>query len=569
MIYRLRIKDFAIIDTIDIQLSSGFNALTGETGAGKSIIIDALGLLLGERASQEFIRTGKNTSLVEGEFDISNNKSVAAILENHGWQVSEELIIGRELSRSGKSHAFLNGRMVPVSFLQKIGTHLVDIHGQHDHQSLFSSHVQREFLDQYGKHGSLLSKVSDAYAQYRDLELEIRNVEKTSIERARQIDLLQYQLTEIDQAKIADPSEYENLLQEKNRLLHAEKLANVSQHAYHEMFEDENSIFDRMSTIRTQLEELIPFDADLGTWVSKLEEVSLQFQEIAESCRDYYQGIEYDPGRLDSLESRLETLHILQRKYGPKLEDVLTFFESATKELDRLKSREKDSHDLQNRLSIVEKKLVDLSSRLSEKRKQIATDLETRVISLLKKLGMPKIRFAVTFSADPVETRTSDGYISDRYTTNGSDSFEFLISPNPDEDLKPLNKIASGGEISRIMLALKNLIAAHDRIPSMVFDEIDQGIGGPTAEVVGQVMKSVANHRQILCVTHLAQIAFQADNHLFVQKSTRNKKTLVTVKDLRDSERVEELARMMGGIKSSEEIRRYAKQMLHESRKKK
>ncbi|OGL41139.1 MAG: DNA repair protein RecN, partial [Candidatus Schekmanbacteria bacterium RBG_13_48_7] len=529
MINRLRIRDFAIIDSLDIGFSPGFNALTGETGAGKSIIIDAISLLLGERASQELIRTGKKSSLVEGEFIISKNDSVLNILKENGWEICDDLIIGREISRSGKSQAFLNGRMIPISFLQRIGRYLVDIHGQHDHQSLLSSQIQRDFLDQYGGLESLRYKVAEAHFEYRRLEIELRNLEKSKIERARQLDLIQYELSEIEQSKISDPTEYEILLQERDRLIHAEKLTNTTKQAYIELFEGENSIFDRISVTRTQLNELTKFDSTIKDWVTKLEELSIQFQEIADSCRDYNDRIEFDPERIQSLETRIETLRSLQRKYGPTLTDVLTFYEKIKTELKHLVSDEKESQNFQNQMISVEKKLLDTATKLSEERKTASLTLKTEIESLLKKLGMPKTLFEVEFQPKPDPLRTSEGYLSEHITSTGFDLLEFRISPNPDELLKPLSKIASGGEISRIMLCLKNLLAVHDQIPSMVFDEIDQGIGGPTAEVVGNVMKSVAKHRQILCITHLAQIAFQADNHLLVEKNTRNQKTIVSV----------------------------------------
>jgi len=562
MINRLRIRDFAIIDTLDIQFAPGFLVLTGETGAGKSIIIDAIALLLGDRASLEVIRSGKDVAFIEGEFNIEHNVQVQGILSENGWESSGELIICREISRSGKSHAFLDGRMVPVSLLNKLGKFLVDIHGQHDHQSLFSTQTQRDILDKYGNLESLTSIVEKNHAGYQKVKNDTINLERTKVERARQIDLIQYQLSEIEQAKISDPEEMDLLVRERDRLLHAGKLALTTQQASHELFEGENSVFDKVSAVKNQLTELVQYDSDLEKWVEKLDNAAIQLQDTAESCRAYSDSIDNDPDRLEEIELREEILRTLKKKYGPELEDVLDFYEKHKLELEKLISIEADNNDLLNRLTRTEKILADTSAELSEKRKKTSSKLEPRIEELLNKLGMPKSRFKVAFGSDPEPVHSSDGFLSEQYTSHGYDSIEFRISTNPDENYKPLNKIVSGGELSRIMLALKSLLADHDSIPSMVFDEIDQGIGGPTAEIVGQVIKSVSNNRQVLCITHLAQIAFQADNHLFVEKTTRKSKTTVKITELQKSDRVAELARMMGGIKTSAEIKHYAEKLL-------
>jgi DNA repair protein RecN (Recombination protein N) len=547
MLKELRIRDFALIEELSLELEPGLNVFTGETGAGKSIIIDALALLLGGKAQEEHLRTGANEAQIEGAFALPPDAAVKSLLDDEGieQEEGEYLLLRRRILRQGANKAYVNGVMTPLGTLKTLGNYLVDIHGQHQHQSLSSPERHIDFLDAYAGLQDKVEQFKNLFRQHQKIAKEREELLQGEREKAQRMDLLSFQQQEIAAADL-EAKEEEKLLEERKLLTHAEKLMAAAEEAY-DLLEGDTSEFagtprgqagnvvGMLAQIQNKIGEIVRIDERLNGIKELAESAAIQAKEMAAALRQYRDSLEFDPSRLEEVEARLAEIGKLKRKYGNTIAEILAYQQEINKELAALSHQEERLAELEKEEKELAQLLTTLSQELSSQRKKVAKTLEDKVQEELKYLGMPKTRFVVNFEDNP------------RLSPKGRDKTEFLISPNPGEEPKSLSKIASGGELSRIMLAMKTILAAVDQVPTLVFDEIDQGIGGGKAEIVGQKLCQVANNHQVLCITHLPQIASLADAHFVVAKRISGQRSLTQVDSLRDSERAPELERMLGG----------------------
>jgi DNA repair protein RecN (Recombination protein N) len=563
MLTELLIRNLAIIDEVQVPFRQGFNVLTGETGAGKSIIIHALNFLVGGKSDVDLIRTGAETMLVEAVFDLSKCPQMKAVLEEVGFEPDDEtLILSRELSKAGKSRCRVNGRAATVAMLKQIGKALVDIHGQHEHQSLLEPANHLRFLDAFGSEDlmALKERYTNLYRQLMQVERELTELQRSERERMQRLDLLRYQAEEIDRANLKEGEE-EELLQERQLLANAERIAERVSYAVRQLMDDGGSL-DSLGEAIQALKEIAELDLSLREWHNSLSQAFDTIQEIGFELERYASRIEFDPERLEEVESRLDLLKILKRKYGDSVSAILQYRQQIEQELQRLETSEERLEILQREREQLRRELAETAKALSEARQEIARQLERTVQNHLKALMMERARFKVAIDRlpDPNGLQLPEGTFA--FGRDGIDQVEFLISTNPGEPLKPLAKIASGGEISRTMLALKASLQRTHEIPVLVFDEIDVGIGGKTAEAVGEKLREVSRYAQVLCVTHLPQIAALADWHLQVEKITEGKRTRVIVTPLEYEERVKELARMLSGKQITQASLQHAQELL-------
>ncbi|OGL43391.1 MAG: DNA repair protein RecN [Candidatus Schekmanbacteria bacterium GWA2_38_11] len=574
MLTELSIKNFAIIDNLKISLKPGLNILTGETGAGKSIIIDALNLALGERSSSELIRSGEKAASVESVFEISKNQKIKELLNDIGIKIEagDDLIIKREITETGKSQVYINGERFNVSALSKIGEHLVDIHGQHDHQLLLRRENQLEVVDDYGSLLPLRDEVSSRFLKLQKIDEEISELKKSYGEKAQKQDLLLFQIQEISTANIK-PGEDEESKREKEILKNSLLLTQTVHKACEVIYDSDNSVYSLLSSILPELSRISSIDEKLSPFSKKLGEILTEAKELTSDLRSYADGIDSDPKRLEEISERIDFLNRLKKKYNADLEEILKLKDYKEEELNKLDNSEQEIQKLEASINKLKSELEQLSLDLSQKRKAVAAEIEKKVEKKMKGLKMERARFRINFreglkdngnnpSTSPFNKGGPGGFSEYKFTPKGIDDIEFLISPNSGEELKPLSKIASGGELSRIMLAIKSILAEADRVPVLVFDEIDSGIGGEVAKVVGERLKAVSTARQVLCITHLPQIAGFADAHFKVSKNVIDGRTVAKVEELDSSGRVEEIAKMLGGEKITEISRRHAREML-------
>jgi len=543
VLVELRVSQFALIDELNLKFGPGLNVLSGETGAGKSIVIGAINLLLGERAATDQIRQGEESAYVEGIFECPSAcaAEIRALLEEAGIAAGEALIVARELSRSGRSVGRVNGRTVPVSFLKELGQRLVDVHGQHQHQSLLRPDYHRELLDSFGgeRCAAARRRVESLYRRRQELLAQLSELGVDSAERERRMDILTFQINEIAAAKL-EPDEEERLLKEEKILAHAEKLGRLVAGAYKEIFQGDErggvpSAIDLLAAARGELEEAAQIDEKLDPLVEMLESAAAQIEEVSLELRDYRAAFDYNPAELAAVQSRLELLQALKRKYGPTVAEVIEFGRRAAEELERLRNSEALARELEKEIAAAEEQLREACRELSKRRREAAEQLEPLLADVLRELAMPNARFTVSIS--PLE----------HFTLLGMDSVEFLFSANPGEEVKPLAKIISGGEMSRVMLALKAIFAAQDRIPVLIFDEVDAGIGGAAVQAVAEKLAALAAYHQIICVTHSPQIAVMADHHLRLYKEIAGERTLTRAQHLIGEDRRAEIARMLDG----------------------
>jgi DNA repair protein RecN (Recombination protein N) len=562
MLTELLIRNLAIIDEVQVPFRQGFNVLTGETGAGKSIIIHALNFLVGGKSDVDLIRTGAETMLVEAVFDLSKCPQMKAVLEETGFEPDDEtLILSRELSKTGKSRCRVNGRAATVAMLKQIGKALVDIHGQHEHQSLLEPANHLRFLDAFGSEDlmALKERYTNLYRQLMQVERELTELQRSERERMQRLDLLRYQAEEIDRANLKEGEE-EELLQERQLLANAERIAERVSYAVRQLMDDGGSL-DSLGEAIQALKEIAELDPSLREWHNSLSQAFDTIQEVGFELERYASRIEFDPERLEEVESRLDLLKRLKRKYGDSVSAILQYRQQIEQELQRLETSEERLEILQREREQLRRELAETAKALSEARQEIARQLERTVQNHLKALMMERARFKVAIDRLPDPTDSNyRRHIA--FGRDGIDQVEFLISTNPGEPLKPLAKIASGGEISRTMLALKSKPPTNPRNPCPRFDEIDVGIGGKTAEAVGEKLREVSRYAQVLCVTHLPQIAALADWHLQVEKITEGKRTRVIVTPLEYEERVKELARMLSGKQITQASLQHAQELL-------
>ena len=543
MLIELNVTDYALIEDLRISFSPGLNVLSGETGAGKSIIIGAINLLLGERAAVEQIRQGSEQTLIEGIVRVEPQleAELNVLLEDAGISRDAELLLAREVSRSGRSVARVNGRAVPVSFLKEIGQLLVDLHGQHQHQSLLRQDQHIELLDSFG--GEALAgarkKLSELWRRKVELKKELSAFGEDHAERERRIDLYAYQVKEISEAALR-LGEDEELAEREKLLSNAEKICAAVARIYMELFSGEEegleqSIIDRLGRLSALLAEAADIDRSLEPLQELFATASAQLDEVAHELRDYQTRFDFEPSELVTIQERLNLINTLKRKYGGTIEAVIDFGSDAQKEMERLQNSEAMVAKIEEDLETLAEELEKESTELSRLRKKSAADLEQLIEECLQELALPNARFAVKLDR------------KQNVTVLGFDAVEFLFSANRGEEVKPLAKIISGGEVARVMLALKTALARQDLIPTLIFDEVDSGIGGATIQAVAEKLAELARHHQVMCVTHSPQIASMADSHISLYKEVSGERTLTRAALLGKDEKRQELARMLDG----------------------
>jgi DNA repair protein RecN (Recombination protein N) len=568
MLRLLDINQFALIDQLRIEFHEGLNLLTGETGTGKSIIVDALGLLLGEKGYSEMIRTGSDRSKITGVFEFEENRFLAQIFEEHGleWN-AEELIIRRELNQNGKGRAFVNNQIIPVSFLRGIGPHLVDIHGQSEQQALYNSESQLEFLDANTSVADLLQEVVGFHRQRWQNLQRIQSLERSEQDRLRTLDLLSFQIQDIEKLQLKSDDEDLRLEEEHQLLANADKLYQLSNQAYTDLYEAETSASATLKHASRLLEELKRIDPRCDPLWQQLQSARIAADDVSRSLREYASKIKVDPQRLEWVENRMAEIARLKKKYGSTVSEVLAFCQKSRLELQALEAADETLETLKQEQVRLEQQYWKKAVELSQKRRAAATELEKKVERELAQLAMGKTRFRIALKQ--IES-TRDAKVPEEIavgTARGIDEVQFLLSANPGEDLRPLAKIASGGEISRIMLALKTVRSIDGRGKVLVFDEVDAGIGGQTADVVGQKLKKLSRRNQILCVTHLPQIASYADVHYRLEKRVEKGRTLTRMTQLDEDARVHEIARMISGERTTENVIKHAAELLKSAAK--
>ncbi len=561
MLKELNIKNLAIIDQLRVEFAPGLNVFTGETGAGKSIVVDALSLALGERASVDLIRSGFQEAVVEAAFELTSRIAgdVTMLLSEQGIEMDPggDLIVRRVLSSSGKNKVYINGSLANLTTLAALGANLADIHGQHEHQSLLSLERQMEMLDTFGGLEALRGEVTSEYRRLLDVRKDLAELQEGERDRAQREDLLRYQKNEIEAAQLK-PGEDEELANEQKVMANSEKLAALSSMVDDMLYSSDGSVLTNLKKAIDGLNDVIAIDSSLAGARELCESGRAQIEEAAREVASYHNRGEFDPRRLEQIGDRLDLIQKLKKKYGKTIEEIIEFGAKASDALERM---ERSTEEIENRKSAIQEikfGLTDKAKQLTKKRKAAARDLEKKVEAELNHLGMKKTTFTLKITQEPGGD-TFDGL---KLGPQGADRVEFLISPNAGEDPRPLAKIVSGGELSRIMLALKTILVEGDGIPTLVFDEVDAGIGGAVAEEVGKKLKRVAAKRQVFCITHLPQIASMAGSHYGVAKSVKGDRTSTEVRLLDGQERIGEIARMLGGKTITEATVRHAEEMI-------
>jgi len=542
----LSIKGFAIIDELELPFKPGLTVLTGETGAGKSIIVDALQAVLGEKMDVSVVRAGDSTARVEAAF-----KAPEIDLPD-GFEALDEMIIGREIRREGRGRATINGAMITIPHLKEIGDRMVDLHGQHEHQSLLKTAVHLQALDSFASLVDQRQEFSEIFRELVETREQLDTIEGDKRDRLARLDYLRYVTNELQSAELGLDEE-KKLCDEESILGAAEKLLFTASTALEELYQCEGSAVDTVRRQAGELKQMMETDGRLGEVVELIEGAGVQLEEAGHFLRDYVGTVQDDPHRLQQVHERLAVIATLKKKYGPSMKEVLGTLAEANQELALIQEGETDLETLKSREVELAAQAGKLAFSLSQARKKKALLLESSVQTELQDLAMEKVRFSVAFKEGDM-------------TATGIDEAEFLISPNPGEPLMPLRKVASGGELSRVMLALKKILAGADAVGTLVFDEVDAGIGGRVAAVLGRKLQNIARHHQVLCITHLAPVAACAHHHIIVEKTEEKGRTVVRTRYLEEEERVDELARMMGGIEMSSGIVRSARELLEEAR---
>jgi DNA repair protein RecN (Recombination protein N) len=537
MLRELHIRNFAIVDHLRLTFSDGLNVITGETGAGKSLIVNAIDLILGGRARTEQIRSGSDEARIEAFFEIRDN----AVCDEMGINCDEGLIVKRVITKGGKSRAYLNESMVTVQALSSLGDGLVDLHGQHEHQSLLSPSVQRNIIDKFGRLDPLVKKLGELYSRYQSLSRTIRDSREREREREQRIELLRYQVSEIESAGLRE-GEKEELLKEKAILSNIANLKYLSETAFAILRDEEGSVLEKLAMVTKSVEEINRFDRSSDELLRILKDAEAILQDAGDTLREIKERYDCDPARLDEVESRLALIEGLERKYGGGIAEILSYREKAVKELEGLETEDERLSMMETEMKEVHQLLMQKADELSEKRKKTAGKIERAIKRLLTELAFGHPDFRIDIAEIPV-------------TSTGKDRVEFLFSANPGQQPRPLSRIASGGELSRVMLALKNIFAEVDRVPVLIFDEVDAGVGGMTADYVGQRLKMLSGQHQVICITHLPQIASRADNHICIKKEFGGEGVAVSVKVLNDEERIREIARMLSGSVTDSSLR--------------
>jgi DNA repair protein RecN (Recombination protein N) len=567
MLRFLNIANLAVIDNLQVEFRAGLNVMSGETGSGKSIIIDALGLLLGERASSDMIRSGSDRAFVEGVFEISSNKPLIDLLSEAGIDSDqEELLIRRELGINGRGRIFVNNRTASISLLKTIQPHVIDLHGQGDQQSLLSPDSHMNLLDAFARSTQSRDETSQSYDALTKAVRELENSRKSESERLQALDLVEFQIKEIEQAKLI-ANEDVDLEAERKLLANAEKLANLCHEAYRSLYEDEMSVLTRLGVIQRRLGELSEVDAQFAPHLEQLVSAKHILDDTASFVRDYADGIQASTERLKFVEDRLVELDRLKRKYGQSIGDVIDTKAGLIERRESLLCSEEKAQQLEQELRSMINQYCDTAGHLSELRHSGKRKFERAVVKELADVALEEAQFSVRFN------ETANNQLSDRLLLligldmkgirrTGKEQVEFYFSANPGEEMRPISAVASGGELSRLMLVLKTITAPSMFPRTLIFDEIDAGIGGKVADAVGQRLRRLAETNQVLCVTHQSQIARYADAHFQVSKDFIGGRTITHVAELDRDGRIEELARMIGGAEITPLARKHARELL-------
>jgi DNA repair protein RecN (Recombination protein N) len=565
MLKKLVVKDYALIDSLEVEFSPGLNILTGETGAGKSILIGALGLVLGERADSDSVRSGARAAVVEAEFALSGNKDLLAVFAELELDWSGDLLVRREVASTGKSRAFVNDSPVTLSNLKKIGDALLDMHGQHQHQSLLYEERHLDYLDGFAGTWPDRTAVGKLHQQHNRTASELESLRNREQLTREKLDLHNFQLKEIEAAGLSEGEE-EALEAQRTVLENAERLFSLAEQGYQLLYQQDGSISEQLSVLERSVEEVAGIDPRMEPALKAVSSVNDQIGELARDLRKYRDGISFDPPRLEETRNRLDLIRTLKKKYSGKegtIAAVLAHYVRIKAEVDSVEHGEENIIRLEAMLEGQRRELAKACLALSEKRQTAAKKMAKDVAAQLRDLGMEKAAFKV----EVAQAEGPGGIVRhDKKSLNadgtGVDIVRFLISPNPGEELKPLAKIASGGEISRVMLAIKAILSEADAVPVMVFDEIDSGIGGRIAEAVGLKLKEISSARQVLCITHLPQIACLSQSHYLISKEERGGRTLTSARMLDQEGRIEEIARMLGGSRITETTIKHAREMV-------
>ena len=547
MLSLLHIENIAVIECADISFDAGFNVLTGETGAGKSIVIDAICAILGERAYRDMIRTGTDKALVRGVF---TDVPKLDWFEENGVEHDSEVVIHREIFLDGKNICRVNGTLVSVSILHKLGIQLINIHGQHDSAALFDENNHLVFLDSFAENDELRSDYMNHYELVTSLRKKIQCISMDEGEKLRRMETLRYQIDEISKAEL-EADEDIKLEQRRRILQNAEKLSEGIQSSFACLYgsDDTDGATSLLADAEREIARLSRFTDAYESLREKLADLMYQVQDVAEEVRDIRHDLSYSPEELEDIEARLDVIHRLKRKYGASCADILEYLDSAKKELDEIELADDTMDKLKAKLTKAEAEAMKSALALQENRKKFAQLLSEQILSELAQLDMPRVQFSCEFT----ETEL---------TPNGIDSVVFYMSANAGEALKPLNKVASGGELARIMLAMKNVLAEQDQVATLIFDEVDTGVSGRAAQKVAEKLKKVATNKQVLCVTHLPQLAALASTHFLIDKHEKDGRTYTTVTPLNLEGRKQELARIIGGTSITETTLKSAEEML-------
>ena len=559
MLQLLSISNIALIDDLRVEFDGALNLLTGETGSGKSIIVDALGVLIGGRFTSELLKSGAERGSIEGLFLLAPNPRLEVLLENSGLQNGDELIIRREITATGRNKIFINNQLATQSLLRDLRPFLVDIHGQGDQQTLFDAQTHLELLDSFAGHDALRGEVAEAYETLSRLQRELAALRQDSAEKFQLVDTLQFQIAELERAQLS-LEEDERLEEERRRLSNVEQLTTLCQSSYSRIYEDDDAALARVRQTLKEIEELSEYDAAFREYLEGLESARAVLEDLSFALRDFADKLEFSPARLATIEDRLAELSRLKRKYGGSLETALAHLAQAQDRLRQIETSDEREQQLTAELDTAQQRYLDVARKLHKQRVRAAKLLEKAVEEGIAEVAMENARFEVQVSGDQTDLGLGD--LRGAGARTGIDRVEFYFSANVGEDVKPLARVASGGEASRLMLVLKTVSNASEFPRTIVFDEIDAGIGGRVSEAVGSKLKKLSQTNQVLCVTHQPQIARFADNHLVVQKEAHGGRTLVSVNKLDRAGRVEELARMLTGAEITDSARRHARELL-------
>jgi DNA repair protein RecN (Recombination protein N) len=539
MLRLLRIRNLAVIEAVEVEFESGFNVLTGETGAGKSIVVEAVGLLLGARASADLVRTGESQATIEALFEDDRDGS--------------EILIRREVASSGRSRSFVNGDLATATVLRDLSQRLVEIHGQHEHQTLLDSLSHLPLLDSYAELGTVAERVAGSWRTFRQLRDQLERSRMDGREKTARLELIAFQLGEIEKVKPVS-GEDEELAATKHVLANAERVHRLCEESYAALYDSDDAVLAGLSGVWKRVGELATLDSQFSGYIEAREGIKSQLEDLADFLRKYADGIDASPARLQQVEDRLASLDRLKRKYGPTLDEVIEKGRSLTRERDLLTQTAESAEGLETALAEARAQYRKDAQELSTARRGAARRFSSELERLLGELAMAQARFEVRFSVEPLA--------EELWTERGIDQAEFFLSPNPGEDLRPLARIVSGGELSRVMLALKTMSVDEAEHKTMVFDEVDAGIGGRVADVVGGRLGALGDRFQVLCITHLPQIAARASTHFRIDKTVRRDRTVTTVQRLDGEGRIEEIGRMIGGASVTESVRASARELL-------